>query len=537
MIRYGVISMDAVVKHTPERRRVAVDLTPMLPGNESGGAKLVSMTLVRHLAVLAPTWEFILLTYGRAYDDLAVLERHNVKRLLISSEPEDRPGFAAINVSAMPRSGQVLREIGADLLFCPLTGASVACPQLPVVSILYDLQHLAFPNFFTASERAVRDYQLRTAVRVADRIVCISEFTRTSLLEHMNVSDDRVLTIPIALAGTIDGLIQWTDTRILAELGVAPGRFLLFPANFWPHKNHRLLVAAFALYRAHHPTSDLTLICTGAPNALREDIRRAARLDGVAQWVRFPGIVTKSELATLLKASLAVIYPSFYEGFGIPCTEAAMNGIPVLSSNVAGLSEVAGHAALLFDPDRVVEMMCAIDRVDRDEELRTELAERGRAHAAALLRPEQMAQRFLDVLRSATSAHHLGSDCLYGIYADGWASEHISITYGPTSSDRHVDLILSAPAWLPFNELHAELVVPGSADVQRYTLRPQETIAIRQSLPRQGGLVEIEFDRVFDQYAYGQGVSRRVSGCIVQRCSIASGAEEIDLLAASRPAQ
>jgi glycosyltransferase involved in cell wall biosynthesis len=516
---------------------VAVDLTPMLPGGESGGAKLVALTLARHLGQVAPDWRFTLLTLGRTHDELAVLEEHNVRRLPVDIDPIDPAQLASdakSRGSARYRRGRLLRDIGADLLFCPLTASSVYSPGVPVVSIIYDLQHLTYPTFFTASERAVRDHQVCETVQVADRIVCISDFTRLALIEHAKTRDGQVLTIPIAHAGTLGGSVRWTDTTILEQLGIESGRFLLYPANFWPHKNHRLLLTAFALYRARHPRSDLVLVCTGAPNLLRDDVRRAARLAGVSQKVRFPGFVTKAELAALMQASLAVVYPSLYEGFGMPVVEAMAYGTPVLTSNAASLPEAAGDAALTFDPNRVVEMMTAIERIDQDVDLRVELATRGRARAATFDEPEQMARQYLEVLHAAMGASRAAADRLHGVYADGWTSERVVVSYVPSPHDRFLDIVLTAPPWLPFSEVRVEVLADRSDRVQTYSLRCQESVRIHQLLAREGGSIDIVFARVFDQYAYGLGENRGTSGCIVQGCSIVSADGAIDLLAESR---
>src|SRR5687768_5077278 len=142
---------------------VAIDLTPMLPSGESGGAKLVALTLVRQLGRLAPGCRFTLLTLGHNHDELSMLEADNVKCLRVDGESrtqEPSTGDGRVGADVWSHGRQVLRSIDADLLFCPLTAPTFHDPRSPVVSVVHDLQHVRYPRFFTATERAVRARQL-----------------------------------------------------------------------------------------------------------------------------------------------------------------------------------------------------------------------------------------------------------------------------------------------------------------------------------------------------------------------------------------
>jgi len=261
-----------------------------------------------------------------------------------------------------------------------------------------------------------------------------------------------------------------------------------------------------------------------------DEVRDATRRAGVGAWVHFPGYVTESELAALMGASLALIFPSLYEGFGMPILEAMACEVPVLSSNAASLPEVAGDASLQFDPNRPVEMMDAIEAIERDPRLRAELVERGRARVAAFDDPEQMARRYLGVFRQVVSAPHVLADRLHGVDADGWTGDRVTVTYAPSPRGRHLDVVLAAPTWLPVGEVGAEVVADSPNEAETFWIRPGRAVPIRRPLAPEGGSVDIVFDRLFRSRSYGLGDDSRTLGCIVQACSIVSGTSSTDLL-------
>lgn len=392
--------------------RIAVDLTPLAPGGENGGVKLLALELVRQLSRSAPEWEFVLLTAARSHDELAELDAANVRRLCVVAPPEAgglRRRLAAVlppRVKFLLKSAyrtvfrrSLLRNEGVDLLFCPFTASLCFDPLVPLVAVVCDLQYLYYPQFFSADERYHRDRHFREACRWAERIVCISEYVRGTVLEQSEVRPERVLAIPIAPLPRGNPSSSEAAVRLLNDLGVTPDRFLLYPANFWPHKNHAALLTAFHNYRTRHPASDLRLVCTGAPGARQESVRARAAQMGLDAWVRFPGYLSDAEYSALLSACRAMIFPSLYEGFGMPVAEAMRAGKPVLCSHVASLPEIAGAAALLFDPHRPDRITAAIERLETDPALVASLIEQGRQRAATFGDSAAMAQRYLDVFQ------------------------------------------------------------------------------------------------------------------------------------------
>lgn len=424
--------------HTKKKisTRIAVDLIPLLPGAENGGAKLLATGLVRHLSQILPDSEFILLTSAGSHDELAILDSPNVRRLCVARRSGTRVGLpprlsqiriwlqeslAAIlppsvfaRLKSLYRSMQhrqglkgaldvqaIKKEIGADLLFCPLTAPFFYDPSVPTVSVIYDLQYLYYPQFFTPDSRYYRDRHFKEACRLSDRLVCISEYVRETVLANSELAPDDVVTIPIRLFNRLQRPPPQRMAAVLARMGLTESDFLLYPANSWPHKNHRMLFTAFGMYCARHPEADLKLVCTGAPDTRMGELCDAAKRMGLDARVVFPGYVQDEDFPALLESCRAVIFPSLYEGFGMPIVEAMAFGKPVMCSNVASLPEVAGDAALYFDPRKPREILSAIERIVSDSGLVDHLVRCGYDRLVTCGGPDQMAEQYLQVFRDA----------------------------------------------------------------------------------------------------------------------------------------
>ncbi len=186
-------------------RRVVVDLTPVLPGADNGGAKLLALELVRQFAQLAPTCEWILLTSEKGHADLASLDSRNVRRVCVGPKAVRPLGRAWGRSRRGQRSGSsshrgLLRQLDADVIFCPFTTAQFFDSQVPLVSIVYDLQYLTYPEFFSGTERGHRDREFQNVCRFASRLVCISDHVRGAVLEHVpSLDPSRITTIHISL--------------------------------------------------------------------------------------------------------------------------------------------------------------------------------------------------------------------------------------------------------------------------------------------------------------------------------------------------
>ena len=407
---------------------VAVDLTPVLPGGENGGAKVFVLELLRRLAVLVPQTRFVLLTRAESHDELAALDAPNVERRLVLGAAEPAPVRPALWVRVARRLARylpgrirtlaaragyrlmrhrrragamsLLRDIGAELLFCPFTAPTYAEPGVPVVSVVHDLQYLSYPQFFEAADIGHRDQVFRAACNEATLLVAISDYARDSVIRQGALAPDRVRTIHHRLGKRFGG-VAGTGRAVLSGLGLASGRYLIYPANFWKHKNHEMLLTAFGMATRGGLPDDIRLVCTGAPCARREFLMRAAAAMGLGARIVFPGYVATEELGALLGNSAGMVFPSLYEGFGMPVIEAMTAGVAVACSNATSLPEIATGAAILFDPRVPAQIAAALLELVNDPARRAGLVSAGLARAAEFSDAGRMADEYRDAFRQA----------------------------------------------------------------------------------------------------------------------------------------
>jgi glycosyltransferase involved in cell wall biosynthesis len=253
------------------------------------------------------------------------------------------PGRMAAMTLAALAPGRIRRAFHLDELGAIHFPLSVMLPPVdapPAATTVLDVQHEVFPQFFSRAELLYRRWVYGWTVRKSRIVITISEHARESLIERLGLEPERVRAIHLAV-----------DHERFRPDGRTRERFLLYPANGWPHKNHARLFQAFALVRREHP--DLRLVLTGAGHG------GLSLPDGAESR----GHVSLDELVGLYQRAAALVYPSLYEGFGIPCVEAMACGCPVACSRVASLPEVCGKAAVYFDPGSAEDIARGIDDV------------------------------------------------------------------------------------------------------------------------------------------------------------------------------
>ncbi|QJR16493.1 glycosyltransferase [Usitatibacter palustris] len=256
----------------------------------------------------------------------------------------------------------------------------------PSVLTINDLQHLHYPQFFTPTELEERERLYRASANSARHIICISEYTRQDVHRQYGIPLEKMSTVWIIPSRSAWVALPERSRRdLLASLGVT-GRYLLFPAHCWPHKNHAKLIEAMELIEAELP-ADVTLVMTGRPfPAGHPAAARIRDWKQGARRVRHLGFRSPREMQALIQGCTALVFPSLFEGYGMPVAEAIIAGRPVICSNVTSLPEIAGDAAITFDPNdaadigrRILEL---VSRPDRERAL-TDAALRRRSRFSA----------------------------------------------------------------------------------------------------------------------------------------------------------
>jgi glycosyltransferase involved in cell wall biosynthesis len=241
------------------------------------------------------------------------------------------------------------------------------------VVTVHDLIYARFPD----AHAGLRDKGMRVlvpwAVRRSDRVIADSHSTRDDLVSLLGVSPERVDVVPLGL-GAVRREQPAPEHEVRARLGLGERAVVLSLSAKRPHKNLLALIGALArLPSERRPV----LVLPGYPTAHELELRERASALGVAEDVRFPAWVSSAELEGLWAIARAFVFPSLYEGFGLPVLEAMARGVPVACSNSSSLPEVAGDAALLFDPREEPAIAQALQRLLSDPALVEALRARG----------------------------------------------------------------------------------------------------------------------------------------------------------------
>jgi GT2 family glycosyltransferase/glycosyltransferase involved in cell wall biosynthesis len=354
--------------------RVAVDLMRMEPGGGHGGIKPFVYEFIGHLQRHS---------------------RHNFDFYFIAGpglRAEIEPRLRRRDRWIGPVEAPALADLDVDVLYAPFGYSELAPAGLPVVSVVVDLLHRDLPETLPPAEVSYREECFQRMVGQSLFFQCDSRHVMTRLAGAYSVPPHRMFHTYIAIQGRAVPA-GGADPR-------PPGSYFLYPSNFWPHKNHEILLLAYRAYRERVGDGAWSLVCTGFPDERMEKLRRLAATLGVDPWVDFPGYLGEAALARVRSQAGALVFPSLHEGFGIPLLEAMNDGIPVLCSDATALPEIGGDACLYFDARKPVDLAECLRRVSSDPQLRIGLVEKGRLRAA-LFSLDREAGKLAHYLREA----------------------------------------------------------------------------------------------------------------------------------------
>ena len=372
--------------------RVFVDLAPLADNGSNGGARLFVLDLLATLLARPDPHEIHLLVKPEGEGVVAPLAAkgavlHRLGPRLDVEEPRKilrtrrrLHGFfqPLLELAAPDRTS--LKRLGAEVLFSPLGTAAFHEHGLPHVVVAYDFQDLELPEFFDADERR-RRIEFRGDLRRADRVVAISQATKLMAVERVHVKAERISVLP-PVAGPARAALDPRDALArLDALGLFRVEYALYPANFWPHKNHGRLLAAAARVLREGP--DFILVLCGALDEAREALKEKVEAMGLKSSVRVLPYLDDADMTALLEGAELLVFPSLFEGFGIPVLEAMALETPVACSDLPALLELAGDAALFFDPADEAAIAQTIFRLWTEDETRERLVQLGRLRADA----------------------------------------------------------------------------------------------------------------------------------------------------------
>lgn len=273
-----------------------------------------------------------------------------------------------------------LRKHPVDVLHVQFT-APPFCP-CPVVVSIHDLSFEHLPHTFKRRSRTQLRLTVRHSAKRAARILTLSEHTRRDVIDTYGIAPDRITAIPLAAGTHFHAVEDYKELqRVRHNYGIV-GPYILSVGSIQPRKNLTRLVNAYASLRGKIAEAELPkLVLVGKCAWLFDETLRALDQTGLKESVILTGYVPESDLPALYSDALCFVYPSYFEGFGLPPLEAMKCGAPVIVGNQTSLPEVVGDAALTFDPFNVAALAEAIEKLINDSDLRRELSVKGRSRA------------------------------------------------------------------------------------------------------------------------------------------------------------
>ena len=349
-----------------------------------GGLKQYFLNLFDWLLENDSKNEYVFFHFPHNLGELAKLQsrRWENSSFLLSNQSEIRP-----------------EKRGVDVYFCPLSALWPRPVSIPSVVTLVDIQEVFFPKFFSAVDLYNRAYHYPSSTRAADRVITISEYSKSTIVEHHGIEADKVIVAHLCAHPLY---LEAPAIAKAPDAAVPFRQFLFFPANRWHHKNHDVLLRAVrSLNEAGEPTN---AVFTGLDVEGGYPLFEMAGQYGVLEHVHTAGYVTVPQMAHLYTHAEMLVFPSLFEGFGMPPVEAMAAGCPAVVASSTCLPEICRDAAEYFDPLNVESLIAAIRNVRNDSTHRRRLVEKGHGRAK-LFSPEALGNAHLRAFDEATQAY------------------------------------------------------------------------------------------------------------------------------------
>ncbi len=363
--------------------RIGINALYLIPGGV-GGTEIYLRGLLAALAEVDTFHEYFVFTNRETGADLAPPAK-NFRHVPQIVRAVHRPARLLWEQIVLPVAATRLK---LDVMLNPGFTAPLLCP-CPQVTVFHDLQHKRHPEYFRWFDLPFWRMFLFGAAHVSQRLLADSQATAADLLKYYRLPESRVKVVPLGVDPVFFEIARRRQ----------PERFLLAVSTLHPHKNLDGLLRAFAIFRRSHP--DFRLVVCGIHGFFTGPLRDLRDELGLAGAVEFPGWIPRESLHDLYARAWAFVYPSLFEGFGLPVLEALASAVPAACSAIEPIAGLAGTAALLFNPRDPAAIAGALERLATDRDLRARLAEEG-PRRAAQFSWKATAHSTLEALLSAT---------------------------------------------------------------------------------------------------------------------------------------
>ncbi len=321
-----------------------------------------------------------------------------------------RRGWTTIRSKAAPpamriqESDGTIEEAGIDLMYFALTAGFRT--DIPSIYQIHDLQHLHYPQYFSPLNLRQRDFRYREMCSQAKLVTVPCNWGKCDLSSGFGIPEDKIEVVPWAPVLT-NGVPEESDLITARKKYSLPQSFAFYPAYTWPHKNHLGLLESLAFVRDRYG-EEIPLICSGDQNDFMSEIRATIVKLGLERQVKFLGYVSALDLRCLYKLCRIVVFPSFFEGWGLPLLEACASGTAVTCSDIGPFKEQAVDVMPTFDPHNVVSIAEAIRSLWGSESYRRDVIKK--AHERSKAFTWECTARLLRAHFRAISGRQLGSE-------------------------------------------------------------------------------------------------------------------------------
>ncbi len=274
------------------------------------------------------------------------------------------------------RSDGFIEQLGVDLMH--FTTQRAFLTDVPTIYHPWDLQHLHLPQFFSSYEHQQREATYQVFCEQAQMVAVASTWIKQDVIQHYHLSPEKVQVIP--MASVLSDYPKPTPTELAQMRAKLPQRFIYYPAQTWQHKNHLKLLDALVLLRDEYGLN-IPLVLSGTMNTYGRVIQKYIQKHRLNNQVVLLGYVSVVEVQALYQLCDMLVFPSRFEGWGLPITEAMASGVPIACSNATHLPQLVADAGLVFDPDQADEIATAIYQIWTDDTLRHNLRQKALARS------------------------------------------------------------------------------------------------------------------------------------------------------------
>ena len=342
-----------------------------------GGLRQYAVALLKILAGDSENRYYVLHDRDDA-EIMAVIKDNNGLTLLKTpkksrlSKYTDRFSRVFTQVTERAVASRVLddtcKKYSIDIVHCPYQFLPES-KYARSICTMHDVQELHFPEYFSPEDRADRAVAYLKYIKNADKIIVSYQHIKEDIIRYFNVNAERIAVCLLDMGNLWIDKFSPADIVSLAHL-LIPGKFILYPANTWAHKNHLKLLETLALVKAQGVT-DLKVLCTGHKTPYFDSVLKPfIEKEGLADQIIFTGVVNEKELYSAYKTCVGVVVPTLYEAGSFPVMESILMDVPVICSNVTSLPETIGNDVFVFDPANATEISQMLIRLWNDGKFR-----------------------------------------------------------------------------------------------------------------------------------------------------------------------